>query len=275
MLDKEKELLNIYCTNCMKYIADEDGKFAAYRKLKHSLQVYGAGNFIIKHEDYYLNKSADFIKTAKMAVLLHDIGRFEEIKSLCDGVLKFDHSLQGSKILKTIPDYSDIRITLPIKHHGHMPDAFYNDEEYTSITDAKLKEEVEQIFWLVRDADKIANLALMTREPEYLIKNIFFNNALNKADDSKPILYVTPKAKADFLSNKIVNHKDMNSLVDRLLQVLALKFELYYATSQTFLTRLKINEKLWNIFADHCDDKDLMAELKDSYDKHGETTYKP
>ena len=102
--------------------------------------------------------------------MLHDIARFDEIRERFLGAKgPFDHSVAGGEKLRKIPLYSDVRITLPIKHHGHLIGDFYKDEEYCAIADPVLKEEVEKILFLIRDADKIANFNLMMYDQKMLV----------------------------------------------------------------------------------------------------------
>ncbi|MBR2299785.1 MAG: hypothetical protein IJ870_04340 [Alphaproteobacteria bacterium] len=45
-------------------------------KIRHSMQVGGAGNGILAHEPYFQGKEEWFVETARVAILLHDIYRF-------------------------------------------------------------------------------------------------------------------------------------------------------------------------------------------------------
>ncbi len=70
----------------------------------------------------------------------------------------------GCEKLRRIPEYDNILITLPVKHHGHLIEDFYTDSEYRNIEDRTIKEQVEKIIFTIRDADKIANFNLMMND---------------------------------------------------------------------------------------------------------------
>ena len=129
----------------------------AEEKYIHSFQVLGAGNYILKHENFFINSSPEFIDIAKTVLILHDIARFEEIVLRSKNIYNYDHGVEGSKMLEKMPLFNNIFITLPIKHHGHMIEAFYNDDAFNNIDDPKQKEDIKNLIFLVRDADKIAN----------------------------------------------------------------------------------------------------------------------
>ncbi len=137
----------------------------AHEKIKHSMQVLGAGNGILKHEKYFQNKPSDFVETARVAILLHDVYRFKEILGWFENNTKIDHGEKGAEFLSQTDDFSNVLITMPIKHHGHMIEKMYEDEVYQKLDD-KTKDEVKHIAFAVRDADKIANWNLLKNEWE-------------------------------------------------------------------------------------------------------------
>ena len=132
----------------------------ANEKIKHSFQVSGAGNGILKNEQCFKFESDDYLDVCRSAVLLHDIYRFKEVLGWFQTGQKIDHGVEGARYLKTMPDFNNILITLPIKHHGHMIEKLYEDPEYQSLDD-DLKDKVKHISFAVRDADKIANWCLL------------------------------------------------------------------------------------------------------------------
>ena len=71
MLTKAYDLLEKQYQKCLN-IVQSDAFFTAYadEKKRHSLQVAGAGNYLIKHINWLQNKPADFIELVKTAVLL-------------------------------------------------------------------------------------------------------------------------------------------------------------------------------------------------------------
>ena len=159
MLAEAKYLLKkTYLPAQEKLSTSRDWQAFAEEKYVHSLQVLGAGNYILGHEEFFINKSPEFIDLAKTVLVLHDIARFEEIVRRSQNITNYDHGVEGAKLLEDLPPFSNILITLPIKHHGHMIEDFYNDDAFKAINDPQQIEDVKNLIFLVRDADKIANL---------------------------------------------------------------------------------------------------------------------
>ncbi|MBR3501957.1 MAG: HD domain-containing protein, partial [Alphaproteobacteria bacterium] len=92
-------------------------------KQRHSMQVFGAGNMLVRHIDWLKNKPAEYIEMVRTAVLLHDVYRFKEIALKATENKNIDHGIEGAEFLRNIPQFSDIRIWLPIYHHGHLIEA--------------------------------------------------------------------------------------------------------------------------------------------------------
>ena len=83
MLENALNLLYSEYERCLSIVKNSDFHIRyAEEKIHHSLQVLGAGNYIIKHEKWFQKQNEDFIDMVKTAVLLHDVARFEEIIGL-------------------------------------------------------------------------------------------------------------------------------------------------------------------------------------------------
>lgn len=207
----------------------------AEEKIHHSLQVIGAGNYLIKHEKTFKNRSESFLLSARRAYLFHDIGRFAEIEQIFHDrsnnlpETMFDHGEEGSRFLAEHPEYNDIRITLPIKHHGHLIADFYNDSEYNQISDETLKEEIRTIIFLVRDADKIANYYLLKHDTKHFAE-LFYN------PDSAPEP-LSADYLADFLQCKNLDCRRIVSASDHVLNLLAWIFDLNFKPAFDFLQK--------------------------------------
>ena len=92
-LDLAKKLLSEEYKNKYK-LANEHGKRLMDEKIKHSYQVLGAGNYILKNESVFSKCNVDEIDFLKAIVLLHDIGRFQE--GVTSGI---DHGVYGADML--------------------------------------------------------------------------------------------------------------------------------------------------------------------------------
>ena len=113
-----KQLFDDYknCYEIVKY--DDFYALFANEKIKHSMQVVGAGNYILKNEKIFKNKSVQFLKLAKLVALFHDIGRFKEIELLYKlPQSHHNHGFYSYERLKKF-GYNDCRLLLPIKQHG-------------------------------------------------------------------------------------------------------------------------------------------------------------
>ncbi|MBR1648955.1 MAG: HD domain-containing protein [Alphaproteobacteria bacterium] len=259
MLKNAHILLKNEYQKCFEKVK-EDGYYACFaeEKLHHSLQVLGAGNFIIRHESWFANKTQDFIDLCKTAVLLHDIARFEEITVRYLRNVKIDHGEEGAKKLKLMPEFNDIRITLPIKHHGHVKEDFYRDAEFLNIKDTKLADEVEHIFFLIRDADKIANFNIVCNEREKFLP--VFIPQKDEVSDQRSI--ITPEVKDDFLRCKTVNYALRRTQADHCLAFISWFFDINYQSSVVFCERLDLINKMFDGLKFYQNDENLAQDLK-------------
>lgn len=207
-------------------------------KIRHSLQVSGAGNGILKHESYFQNRSEEFIDIAKTAILLHDIFRFNEVRILFETGNRIDHGAMGAEFLKQFPEFNNVLITLPIKHHGHMIEALYEDEEYQSITDDKLKQDVLHIAFAVRDADKIANWQIVTNEFDF-VKKVWLPFP---EDNSEEQGMLPPESWAYFSKQEVVPHGVVKTQTNagEILSMLCWLFDMNYRYSVYYCNRLNL-----------------------------------
>ena len=198
-------------------------------KIKHSLQVSGAGNGILKHEVYFINKDDAFIDLVRTAVLLHDIYRFREIRTLFETGQKIDHGVLGAKLLSNTKDFNDIKITLPIKHHGHMIECMYEDEEYLNQTE-EIQDIIKHIAFVVRDADKIANWYLLARD--WLnVKEVWFKHP---NDYSKAQTKIKSELWSWFKNMEVAPNKLRDTNAESVISVLCWLFDMNYKYSIEF-----------------------------------------
>ncbi len=259
MLEQAKLLLKSEYEKCLQ-VVKKDNFYVNYttEKWVHSRQVLGAGNFIIKHEPWFQKQPDDVIDAAKTALLLHDVARFEEItRRFLEGI-KIDHGERAYEKLKEMSEYDEWLVAFAIKHHGHVKECFYEDESYLALKDENLRDQVEHIFWLVRDADKIANFNIVCEEREKYLE--LFLPSPDKVDYSEkkptePILH-------DFYDNKTVDYSLRKSVPDYILAFLSWYFDLNYKSSVVFCEKLNLPDKMFAIFEQYCDDQVLNDKLK-------------
>jgi hypothetical protein len=228
----------------------------ADEKMRHTMQVVGAGNYIIPRVAWLKEKSAEYVETVKTAVLLHDVCRFSEIVRLYNGQKGFDHGVGGAEFLRAHKDFNDIRIWLPIKHHGHLIDALYEDDDFKRINDKKLRDEVERICFIVRDADKIANLRMLAYEKD--MRPLFFGKMTEDfATDGK----VSGIIKEAAFSGRTTPRFPDSTVADKMVGYLSWYFDINYQYAVDFCDKLSVTPRLLQIFGDMCADKEFAEKF--------------
>ena len=235
----------------------------AKEKIKHSMQVVGAGNLLLKQEKSFQGKGKDFLRLGKLVCLFHDIGRFKEIYLLSQDTSKhYNHGLFSYEILKDL-GYSDGRLLLPIKRHGELADALDNDSEFQQMPEGKEKQETRELYGLVKDADKIANLYLIKYD-ERIFKDLFFEH-LSEEDKYAPI---SEKVLQAVKEHTLVKRGNDKSFSDRLIQILCFVFEIYYQPSYDFIVKHKLFDNLFGYLLEYCPDKKQAQFVCDYIDNY-------
>lgn len=263
MLQAAYDLLYSEYQKCLAAVAAQPFYIGfAREKWRHSLQVMGAGNYIIKRINWLKNKSPQYIDMVKTAIFLHDVCRFAEISLMAVEHKKLDHGIAGCQLLRQTPPFNDIRIWLPIKHHGHLITELYADAEYQNIADKNLQAEVEQIAFIIRDADKIANLHMLTQEKGQWL--LFLGKAEKDYQPQADGL-ISDIIKREAFEGKTVNRDARLTTADRIVGYLSWFTDINYRASLDFCQRLNVIEKLIKIFADHCIDEPFKTQYIDYF----------
>lgn len=191
-----------------------------------------------------LSLSKEDIKLAELIGLLHDIGRFEELKITNElNSVKFDHALYGSKMLfeqgmirNFIEDsqYDDI-IKKAIENHSKLSIEEGLDER--ALLHSKI----------IRDADKLDNYRVKKEEN---IKAIF-PTIVNKKEDIEESL-LSNKVYETVLSRKCVDIYDRVTPLDFWVCILAFTFDLNFDVTYKIV---KENDYI-NILIDRFEYKD-------------------
>jgi len=261
LYNQAKELLEQEYNKNFQIVKESDFHRAYINeKIRHSLQVSGAGNGILRHEAYFQNRSEEFLDICRSAIVLHDIFRFSEVSRwFLSGELS-DHGVEGATMLKNLPPFDDIRITLAIKHHGHLVERFYQDEEYIALKDPALKRDIEHIHFAVRDADKIANWQILTGEFEAM-RPVWLPYP---QDMSSAQSRITPEAWESFINKNPVPREFKMTNADMLLSVLSWLFDVNYAYSIFYCRRLNLFNKYFKLFEIIGVDKEKCAQIKNT-----------
>ena len=222
-------------------------------KIKHSYQVLGAGNFILNHESCFADCSAEEKEYLQAMVLLHDVARFYEILVVGEG-RGFDHGVYGAKMLSLIPEFNAVEIILPIKHHGHLIEALYDDEEY-KVLPFDVQEKVRRNAFLVRDADKLANFYLLASHYETVRDVFFVSKKYISPYDKSPSFEMLERYNA-YSSSIPVSFK--KNFADEALLICAWVYDLNYNASFEFMKRLRIVPKLFEHFSQYWNSDDRL-----------------
>lgn len=210
-------------------------------KIKHSMQVAGAGNGILAHEPYFLNKDYAFLDVVRTAILLHDIYRFREVRILFETGQRVDHGVLGAEFLSATADFNNILITLPIKHHGHMIGCLYEDKDYQS-QNKETKDIIKHIAFAVRDADKIANWHLLANEWANM-EEVWLKHPHDYSEEQTKI---NDELWSWFVKQKVAPNTIHDTNAETLISVLCWLFDMNYNYSIAFC-------KYHHLFSRLCD----------------------
>lgn len=230
-----------------EYLKDYDLENGSVKlKVTHTYGVVTCSEYIAKN----LNLSNEDIDLAKLIGLLHDIGRFEQLKLTKDFYdnTGFDHAVYGVKILfedglirRFIEDtsYDDIIYKAILNHNRLSIEDRLNERE---LLHAKI----------IRDADKLDNFRV--KETEYIGDN--FPGVYNP----ETIEYETISEKVfeDFLKCQLIRLEDRKLQLDYWVCIIAFIFDLYFDISLKY-----VKEKNYvDILVDKIDYKNEDAKEK-------------
>ena len=207
-----------------KYLKDydiEDGNIKL--KIKHTYEVVNKSEYISKG----LGLNQENIELAKLIALLHDIGRFEQVKQTSDFLdgKDFDHANYGIKVL-----FEDNLIRKFIEDNQYdniIKKAIYNHNKYKieeNLNDAELLHSK-----IIRDADKLDNFRV--KETEH------FSNIFPSKYNPKTINFesISPKVYNDFMSQKCIKLEDRQTQIDFWVCVIAFIFDLNFDISLKYV----------------------------------------
>jgi len=263
-ISSAKQILNHHYHQCLEEIAKSKIAIdSANQKWEHSLQVIGAGNYLLRNQKEYIEEKEEFINICRYSIALHDLGRFKEI-SLANGfakeLSKHDHGIYSWEMLKDIYNITDQRILLSVKHHGHMIEELHNDEEFIKIKDEKLKQEILKVAAIVRDADKIANYHLFFKDAK-IIYDINIDN-FPESDKFSEVIW------QQFINNEVCSYKHRKSYPDFLLCVLCWIFDIELEASFKFITKLNLSDSFINLLSEYIKDENTMIVIKNKVDTY-------
>lgn len=234
-------------------------------KFRHSISVLHIGEKIIQETSELRDNSQDFQKLAKTALLFHDVGRFEEavkrhntpnLTANAEILNQYDHGLIGYETLKNNPRYNDIRILLAIRYHGKMMEEVRNSALWQEAQNSPYSDGAQKILYLVRDADKLANLNDVKKK-NHLQKDIFFKLLTKEALEAG----LSESVKQQFFARQTILSSTVSSFADRILQVISWIFDFNYQVSKKIFNQNEYGDYLLDILTRYHHSQDDIEQI--------------
>ena len=191
-------------------------------KIIHTFEVVKKSEYIAKG----LNLNIEDIELAKIIALLHDIGRFEQIKKFgCYDDKKLEHAKFG--IITLFENGLIRKFIQEDKYDSIIKKAIYNHNKY------EIEEELDDRELLhckiIRDADKLDNFRVRENDKfEDMFPGIYNKDTINAET-------ISPKVYNDFMNEKCIELKDRKTIIDYWVCVLAFIFDLNYDISLKYV----------------------------------------
>ena len=192
-------------------------------KLKHTFRVMKISKDLCKK----INISREESKLAQVIALLHDIGRFEQVRqnnSFIDGE-QSDHADYGVKILfddNLIESFIDDR-----KYDNIIKKAIYNHNKYK--IEEGLNEKELLHCKIIRDADKLDNFRVKEIEKlENIYPGTYNADTINYET-------ISDKIYEDFMNYKCIKIEDRKTQIDYWISIIAFIFDLNFKESKAYI----------------------------------------
>lgn len=236
-------------------------------KFRHSIQVLHAGQEIMKQTPELQNISPEFKSDAERALLFHDIGRFHETVCIyrdkqnnvevaaCSN--KYDHGTIGYNILKEIPQYNYLKLLLAVKYHGKMMEQVRESELWKETEASHDEKEIKQILYIVRDADKLANLQVI-KATDHLKEDLFYKQLTSEAKKAG----ISPDVMKQFENHQVVYFPTIYSYTDRVTMVLSWIFDFNFKYTREQFLHNGYAEYLFNELSDNGISSQTINKLK-------------
>ncbi|WP_347996111.1 HD domain-containing protein [uncultured Eubacterium sp.] len=200
-------------------------------KIRHTYEVVKKSEYIARG----LGLDKENIELAKVIALLHDIGRFEQIKLFHQfDNAKLDHAQYGVEVL----------------FKNNLIREFVKDNQYDQIIEKSIEnhnkykidegmQEIETLHCkIIRDADKIDNFRVKEKDN---LKDMF-----PQIYNEKTINYekLSQKVYETFLSHKCIKLEDRKTIIDYWVCVIAFIFDLNFDISLQYVKDSNYIDKL-------------------------------
>ena len=197
-----------------------DGSIAL--KIKHTYEVVKKSEYIANG----LRLDKENIELAKIIALLHDIGRFEQIKEFEEfNDKKIEHAEFSVKVLF---DNSLIRKFIDEdKYDNIIYKAIYNHNKYKIEENLNEKELLQ--CKIIRDADKLDNFRVKEKDKlEDMFPKIYNEKTINYET-------ISEKVYEDFMQHKCIKLEDRKTIIDYWVCVIAFIFDLNFNISLQYV----------------------------------------
>lgn len=192
-------------------------------KIKHTYEVTDKSEYLAIN----LGLDEEDIKLAIIIALLHDIGRFEQVRqnnSFIDGK-QSDHADYGVEVLfegHLIESFIDDR-----KYDNIIKKAIYNHNKYK--IEEGLNEKELLHCKIIRDADKLDNFRVKeTEKLENIYPGTYNADTINYEAISDNIY-------EDFMNHKCIKIEDRKTQIDYWISIIAFIFDLNFNESKTYI----------------------------------------
>lgn len=205
-------------------------------KIKHTYEVIYKSEYIARA----LSLEEEDIELAKLIALLHDIGRFEQIKETKDfsDNKSFDHADYGGYIL-----FNKGFIRNFIEDHRYdeiIKTAIINHNKYQ--IESGLDEKVLLHCKIIRDADKLDNFRVKELERfEDMFPGHYHPETIHNEE-------ISDKVYEDFKNHKCIKIEDRKTCIDCMICVLAFIFDFNFDISLKYIKENHYINKLMNRF---------------------------
>lgn len=209
-----------------EYLKDYDSQYGKIElKIRHTYGVVKASEYITSK--LLLNK--EDIELAKLIALLHDIGRFEQIKQFDCFIdnKNIDHAELGNEILF---EKNLIRNFIKDKQYDNIISKAILNHNKLAIED-NLNERELLHAKIIRDADKLDNFRVKSEED---FENIIDNANREELENSM----ISEKIFNDFMSSKVIISQDRKTYLDFWVSFIAFIFDFNFMPGLEYIKEM-------------------------------------
>lgn len=229
-----------------KYLKNFDSQYGKIDlKIRHTYGVVKASEYIATK----LDLSNEDIELAKLIALLHDIGRFEQIRqsdSFIDNK-DMDHAILGNDIL--VKD-NLIRSFIEDTQYDNIISKAILNHNRLSIEDGLSERELLHAK-IIRDADKTDNFRVKAEED---FENIIDNSSKDILENDM----ISENIFNNFMNSKIIVREDRKTYMDFWVSYIAFIFDYNYKFGLEYIKEMNYI----NIIVDRLDYKNIDTKQK-------------